>query len=606
MKNNRLNELDKIVRINNPLLISAGPGMGKTYALAYKIKFLVEYKKINPNKIVVITFTNEAAINMRKRINLRKYEETYIKEEFQPPTICTMHKFGNGIIRDNYSKLGFKQNPEILTSDNLKKIVMKDCSQIIGAKRENAKETIKCRQEGKCIEKKDSLKCKICAEYKKLLKKFNYIDYDDQISLACKLLEEHEVILRKVQNKVEYLLVDEYQDINYAQWKLIKLLSKRKAENLFVVGDAYQSIYSFRGGNPEYIGNFKNDYAPNPEIKYLKTNYRCPSDIFKGAFHMVQRYNGGDINLINKFKFTNSLPSKIKVYNFEYQNQEADFIAREIGKIGHSYDILILVPELSYAKPIKRALNNRFIDFSCDYNIEKTDLFLLSTLLKWLKKTSDNFQFRMIIEEIINRGITDIPAENVEHIGKVETRKRREYALKQISAFWDEVDERKTLYTRLKKLKNNDLFYKLIEVLSKLKEAYKNKEDTSNFIFTTVSELKIWKDISSFEYELDSIVNEIQNSVNISAKTNVRILTIKKAKGLEADYVFIVGLENGILPHQDESNIKEESRLLYVAMTRTSKELYLLHSDTRERKISKWELKGKSKFIDSIPSKYIN
>jgi len=120
-----------------------------------------------------------------------------------------------------------------------------------------------------------------------------------------------------------------------------------------------------------------------------------------------------------------------------------------------------------------------------------------------------------------------------------------------------------------------------------------------------VNELKIWKDISSFENELSSIVNEIQNSVNIPDKTNVRILTMKKAKGLEADYVFINGLENGILPHKDESNIKEESRLLYVAMTRTKKELYLLHSDKRDRKITKWLPMERSEFIDAIPSRYI-
>ena len=198
----------------------------------------------------------------------------------------------------------------------------------------------------------------------------------------------------------------------------------------------------------------------------------------------------------------------------------------------------------------------------------------------------------MLIEEIINRKLSDIPD-------------KRENAKEQISNFWDEVGGRKTLYTRVKKLKNNDLFCKLIDGLSKLKEAYKNKEDISNFIFIAVNELKIWKDISSFGNELNSIVNEIQNSVNIPAKTNVRILTMKKAKGLEADYVFIIGLENGILPHKDESDIKEESRLLYVAMTRTKKELYLLHCDKRDRKITKWLSMERSEFIDAIPSRYI-
>ena len=250
MKTNRLNELDKIVKINKPLLILAGPGMGKTYALAYKIKHLVVDEEVDPDKIAVITFTNEAKINMRKKINLKNDENIYIEDELQPSSINTMHQFGYSIVRDNCSRLGFKQNLQTLPSGSLKEIIMKDCSQIIGAKRENVKETIKCRQEGECIKVKDSLKCKICTEYRKLLRKFSYIDYDDQILLACKLLEDHEDILKKVQNKVEYLLVDEYQDINYAQWKLIKLLSEGKTENLLVVGDDDQSIYGFRGGSP--------------------------------------------------------------------------------------------------------------------------------------------------------------------------------------------------------------------------------------------------------------------------------------------------------------------------------------------------------------------
>lgn len=592
MKIDKLNILDEIVRINKPLLILAGPGMGKTYTLAYKIRHLVEDEEVDPDKIAVITFTNEATINMRKRINIKNDQNVYIKGELQPSTIDTMHKFGYRIVRDNYLRLGFEQTPKILTSSSLKEIIMKDCSQIIGAKRVNAQETIICRQEGKCIKVDDCLKCKICTEYKKLLKKFGYIDYDDQILLAYKLLEDYPEILKKEQNKVEYLLVDEYQDINHAQWKLIKLLSKGKTENLFVVGDGDQSIYGFRGGDPKYIKNFEDDYGPNAEIKHLTTNHRCPSNIYKGSFYMVRKYNGGDIRLIDKFQFKNELPTKIKVYNFELQNKEAYFIANRIYEIGTSYDILILVPGVLYIKPITRALTKRHIDFCCDYDIEKTEFFLLGILLQWLKEPSDNFRFRMLIEEIINRRISDIPD-------------RRENAKEQISNFWDEVGGRKTLYTRVKKLKNNDLFCKLIDGLSKLKEAYKNKEDISNFISIAVNELKIWKDISSFGNELNSIVNEIQNSVNIPAKTNVRILTMKKAKGLEADYVFIIGLENGILPHKDESDIKEESRLLYVAMTRTKKELYLLHCDKRDRKITKWLSMERSEFIDAIPSRYI-
>lgn len=260
-----MNILDEIVQINKPLLILAGPGMGKTYTLAYKIKYLVKNKdgeKIRPDEITVITFTNEAAINMRKRISSDADERVYIEQELQPSVICTMHKLGHRIIKDNYAQFGLEKNFGVLSSGHLKEVLVMDCSQIVGAERKDAKETIICRQEGKCVEN-ESLKCKICSEYTNLLRKFNHIDHDDQVLLACKLLKSNKKILENEHKKAKYLLVDEYQDINYAQWELISLLSEGKTESLFVVGDDYQSIYGFRGGSPKYIRNFGNDYAPN-------------------------------------------------------------------------------------------------------------------------------------------------------------------------------------------------------------------------------------------------------------------------------------------------------------------------------------------------------
>ena len=224
-----MNILDKIVQIKNPLLILAGPGSGKTHAMAYKLKYLVEVQKVKPDEICVITFTNEAAINMRKKISSKSNEEVHISQELQPSNICTMHKLGHRIIKDNYSKLGLNKDFEILSSGDLKDILMMDCSQILGAKRQDAVDTISCRQRGECNPTK-SFKCKLCSEYTKLLRKFNYIDHDAQILFACKLLKDNKDILINEQNRAKYLLVDEYQDINYAQWELIKLLDKEKTE----------------------------------------------------------------------------------------------------------------------------------------------------------------------------------------------------------------------------------------------------------------------------------------------------------------------------------------------------------------------------------------
>ncbi len=597
--------LDELVCINKPLLILAGPGMGKTHALAYKMKYLVKEKEVAKDEITVITFTNEAAINMRKKISMEG-DETYIEPERQPSVIWTMHKLCHGILRIYYSKAGLSKGFKVLPSQKLKEILIKDCAQIVGAKRKDAAETITCRQISKCDET-FYLKCVICSKYQELMRGFNYIDHDDQILLTCELLRKNEGILRKIHQGTKYLLVDEYQDINYAQWELIKLLSKGNANNLFVVGDDYQSIYGFRGGDPKFIRNFRNDYTQNAVVRHLPKNWRCPPNILKGAFHMVQKYNGGDITVLDKFSFKSKSDIKIKVRNFEHHNPEAGFIAWKIREIGPSYDVLILVPRLSYAGPIKRELRKKFIDFSCDYSIEKTDLYILNVLLNWLKEPTNNFNLRMLIEEIINRGASDIPAWQTEFKGKKESQQKREEALKQISDFWTEIGKGKTLYTKIKTLRENEQFTKLVEILITLRKTHELKTDIIRFVSETIDKLKIWRNIPNFSEELDSAIEEIKSLAMASGECSVRILTMKKAKGLQADYVFIVGLENNILPSENASNVEkeEDSRLLYVSMTRAKKELYLLHSKTRDRDITKVKIAGKSEFIDAIPPQYI-
>ncbi len=600
--------LKELVQINGPLLVSAGPGMGKTYALAYKIRHLIKEKKVNQNEITVITFTNEAAINMRKRISQEGDELVYVEPEFQPPVICTMHKLGHRIIKDYFPVLniGLEGDFNVLPSQNLKDLLIADCSQIVGEKREDAKETIICRQKGKC-EKTDCKKCEICSEYTALLRKFNYIDHDDQIFLACKILRENDDILRSEQRSAKYLLVDEYQDINHAQWELIKLLSKVNTENLFVVGDEYQSIYGFRGGDPVYIRNFKDDYEPEAKERNILTSRRCPPNILKGAFHMVHKYNGGDIKILEKIDFRNESNAKIKVCNFTQQNLEADFIARKIREIGTSYDVLILVPKPAYITPIRKALRKNFISSYCEYDIEKTDLHLLNTLINWIKRPNDNFNFRFLLECIINKAASDIPAKQAEYSGSDKTKEKRELALGQISNFWKEVRKRRTLYLRLKTMKDEPLFKKLVEKIETLRKVYNTEEDILNFTQEAISKLRLWLKKSKFSDELNSVIEEIKNIAMTSGECGVRIMTMRKAKGLGADYVFIVGLENNILPriNANDKAKKEDSRLLYVSMTRAKKGLYLLSSETRTQDITGVKISGRSDFIDDIPQQYV-
>lgn len=240
--------------------------------------------------------------------------------------------------------------------------------------------------------------------------------------------------------------------------------------------------------------------------------------------------------------------------------------------------------------PIKQALKRRYVDFTCDYDIEETGLYLLGVLLDWLQDPRNSFLLRILIEQIINKKVIDMPTE------------KRKNVLKTISDFWKEIGERKTLYSKIKTLKGNPLFNDLVDIIAELRNLYE-KETVSNFISSAIDKLKIWKDTSNFLREITSVIDEIKGLAMVGGDCSVRILTMKKAKGLQADYVFIVGLENNILPREDTSKA-EDSRLLYVSMARAKKELYLLHSEVRNKNIAQTELNGRSEFIDAIPNEY--
>jgi DNA helicase-2/ATP-dependent DNA helicase PcrA len=597
--------LEELIQIKKPLLLLAGPGTGKTHAMAYKMRHLIKKEGVPRDDILVITFTNEAAISMRKKISSEGDKSTYIEPELQPQAIWTMHKLGNMIIREHYAELGLDEATEVVPSEPLRQILIRDSAQLAGAKRVDAKATILCRQQGEC-QRTDNLKCKICVQYEKLLRESRLIDHDDQIFLACKLLHARDDILRKIQQRAKYLLVDEYQDINYAQWDLIRQLTKGNTKNLFVVGDDYQSIYSFRGGKPTYIKNFVTDYAPDAVVKPLLTSWRCPEKIFKGAFHMVNKYYGDGIGVLGDMTFANKSSVKIKTIEFDYQNSEATYIATTVKGLGPSQDVLILIPWLEYAEPIKRALRSAHINYSCEYDLEETDTYLIHILLNWLFNTSDDLSLRLLIEEIIDKGASDIPAKQSEIAGTEETKRKREDAFKEISSYWIERKDRYSLYKKIKILGKQEQFKKLAEIITGLRKA--SKGEASDFIVDMMTKLKVWRQLAGFREENRSICEEIKSLCTPPGEIGVRIMKRNKAKGLQADYVFLVGLENGVWPMEAANALEkaEDSRLLYVSMTRAKKALYLFCSKARERKITKKAIAGRSEFIDAIPQEYID
>ena len=239
---------------NGPILLLAGPGTGKTHKLAERIKYLVEDAGISPDRITVLTFTNQAAINMRRRLSNVEKRNLYLPGAQHPKRISTLHSLGHTVITDCSQKLKLPRKVAIV-KDRIREIIVRDAAQLSGFTSEAADAVVQCRQFGNCQPGRED-NCEICYKYREITLACGAVDHDDQILLAYQLLSEDNALLNEYQSEATHLLIDEYQDINPGQFRLIKLLSGGQEEGLFVVGDDDQSIYSWRGGSPEFIRNF--------------------------------------------------------------------------------------------------------------------------------------------------------------------------------------------------------------------------------------------------------------------------------------------------------------------------------------------------------------
>lgn len=592
-----------------PILVLGSPGTGKTQTLALRINDLVKRKHVDPNEITVITFTNEAAINMRYRISDLERLNVYLCPEEQPRLICTMHSLGQRIIAENFSEAGLRKDFRIITSNVLKQILLGDSSQLIGFERDKSKETEMCRRKGYCVMAPEDPKCKTCSKYKELLVACNALDYDDQIMLACKLLKNKQIILDIYKKKTKYLLVDEYQDINHAQFEFIKLLVKGQEDGLFCVGDDDQSIYGFRGGSPNYIRNFEKDFN-NAKVKTLGICHRCSPSIFKSALEMVKKYNPERLKKpIPTFK---KIDNKVIFYDVPSQIKEAQMIAKIVKDALPSKKVLILIPHRGFAEPIKNALRRWRINCTCKTNVDDSGINLLDTLRIWREAKSDNFALRRCIQAIVDSGKFNIPPVGVR---KVKRKRERDAVLKEISRCWDKVIKEGICY--FDSLKESAKKYEVIRNMVEALETIQNfsKVNTGDFLKLVIDLLKPWVNIDGALIEISKFLEEVK-SQDIGGSRIVRILTMQQAKGLGADLVIVVGLDKMVFPREDINQTEEQeaSRLFYVSMTRAGAELYLFHARTRQAAITfltpprgqAYNILEKSPFINYIPSKYIN
>lgn len=600
-----LNNYEEIVtNFASTTLVLAGPGAGKTYLLADRVKRLLD-NGIDKGIITVLTFGKDANQHMINELTKPRGFNIPFKEL---PHISTMHSLGFEIVREKPHDINLlKTDLRVQENENVKRLMYRDASLILDYTEDDSKEALKCKQYGDCKENPEEKKCQICEQYWKIMSKCNYMDFDDQILFACRILEKNPPILKKYQFRAKHLLVDEYQDINTAQFRLIELLSRESRNGLFVVGDDAQSIYGFRGGNPKFILRFGEDF-PGSEIPPLPYSWRCHEEIMYDAIKVLKKYYT-DWTGEQKLEYKVSSGEESQIWRIPSDKAEAKMvavIARQF--IQEKKSILILVPKKEFFPLITQELSKRGIVYSCPISFLPERVKTAKLFVDWATIPSDSFKTRLVVEELINKGIAHVPGIKKDRKStKQETIKKRIIEETEIAKLWENVDKKNDLFLVIKNLKDpNKTLIKIQGGLLNLSDLFINfkKEKRGEFIKQLAVVSGIWCNPSELMDDIIKIT-ELLNPQGTTGLGWVQLNTMKKAKGLEADVVIMVGLEDDIVPNPRSDTI-EESRLFYVSMTRAKEKLYLFHSYKRPRGISYGQElinKERSKFLDVIGRK---
>ena len=613
------NQQQAVVHEKGPMLVLAGAGSGKTSVLTNRIAYLIE-QEISPANILAITFTNKAAREMKERVTkLIGTDARYIQ-------ISTFHSFGLKILKENYEFLGYEKNFIILDSDDTLTVVkklMKDLN--MNPKYYNARELrskiSSAKNELITPEKfkKQEFDEKVVTLYKKYCEKLkagNSVDFDDLLILPIKLFEISPSILNSYQERYQYILIDEYQDTNEAQYVFSKMLSK-KYRNIFAVGDNDQAIYAFRGANYKNILNFEKDY-PDCKIILLEENYRSTKTILNAANSVIKH------NKLRKDKnlwSNNEEGDKIKYIKTDDEKAEGDYVVKEIKKLkeaGTSYDdIAILYRTNAQSRAMEEALLKANIPYriiGSFYFYNRKEIKDLLCYLRLINNPKDDVSLSRIIN-VPKRGIGNVTIANINARAEENNTSLfeaitsgKELAFKQLIEELTKMSENKTLTEIVELvLEKSGLKQELVE--EKTLESEIRLENLEEFKSITKNYENEYGEVS-----LDDFLNEISLVSDVTehdeGNNKVSLMTVHSVKGLEYDDVFIIGMEEGIFPHYNSimegtnEAIEEERRLCYVAITRAKKKLWIMN--TKKRMIyGQTQVNAPSRFIDEIEDKYL-
>ena len=615
MNNQLLIELNKeqreaVEQINGAILILAGAGTGKTKTITYRIANMIENKGISPYSILALTFTNKASNEMRERIT------SLIGDEAKKCTISTFHAFGLRLLRVYYDYIGYEENITVYDTDDQKKAIEEldkrynllnemdmDIGTLIGYfsnfKEFELVDDINAMEQALLKHPKKQYIIDFFNYYERFLKENNAIDFADILYLTKKLLENKE-ILNKVQERYKYIMVDEYQDTNQIQFRIIEMIAS-KYENICVVGDDNQSIYKFRGADIRNILSFNKTY-PNAKTIRLEQNYRSTKVIIDSSNKVI------DCNKAKTDKqlwTANEKGELIKVLQCRNNYAEGDKVCFEIKNLikkGYSYnDITILYRTNAQSRIFEDKFLRENIPFKIFGGLSFYDRLEIKDMISFLKL------FYNPNDDIALMRVLNTPKKR---IGDVSLERLREFAEKYDISLFESLRYAKEINLTNVAREEIEKFYFLIKrsqsklesgtEIVKILENFLEETHYFDFIQSNIKYRENYEDRCENIEEFKLLITEMEDKSSdngdklgmlleeISLKKSIRdeeeslnavkLMTIHNSKGLEFPVVFVVGMVKDIFPSfrcQTEEDLEEERRICYVALTRAKKELYL-------------------------------
>lgn len=617
---------------DGPLLILAGAGSGKTKTLTHRIAYLISVKHVNPSTILAVTFTNKAAKEMRKR--LANLLGSNSEDRFFMPWMGTFHGICVKLLRIDGEHIGLSRNFVIYDEDDKQSLIRNSIKQLsldpkilkpqmvssVISKSKNELIDAETYEASASYPNQKNI-AKVYKKYEENRKKSGALDFDDLLTETIKLFSESPEIKEKWSRYFKYILIDEYQDTNNAQYTIVKSLVDT-AKNICVVGDDWQSIYSWRGADYKNILNFEKDFNGAQVVK-LEQNYRSTNNILKAAQNVITKNQ----NRTDKTLWTDSKTGEpVHIHALRDESEEAHFIVDRIYSQSsikaRTYDDFAVLYRTNAQSLV---LEKAFINFRIPYKIvgstrfyDRKEIKDIISYLKFIYQNSDEVSFRRII---------NVPARS---LGDSSLEKFMNFYLhsnSDILTALNMVDKCEGLTPRAKKS-----FMEFANIISKIKL---NSENTNpGELISQIVKMTNYKDYldDGSEKSLDrienigSLISEAQNYATISdyleevslmsstdaesENDKVTLMTLHSAKGLEFPVVFIAGLEEGILPHArvydsgKNDDLEEERRLMYVGMTRARQELHLCYALSRSVFGSR-NYNQMSRFISEMDESYV-